>query len=61
MPVQLGYRKEPEWLFHDRVNRTSRWRRTAVIDADVRDLDDIPIVAFSLAMKADFMITGDHD
>jgi uncharacterized protein len=31
------------------------------IAADVRDLDDIPIVAFALAMKADFLITGDRD
>lgn len=31
------------------------------IDADIRDSDDIPIVAFALAMKADYLITGDRD
>ena len=31
------------------------------IDVDIRDSDDIPIVAFALAMKADFLITGDRD
>jgi putative PIN family toxin of toxin-antitoxin system len=31
------------------------------IDIDIRDLKDIPIVAFALAMKADYLITGDRD
>lgn len=31
------------------------------ISVDIRDSEDIPIVAFALAMKADFLISGDRD
>ena len=31
------------------------------IYVNIRDLDDIPIIAFALAMKADLLITGDRD